>query len=117
VVSEHSGRGVFDFSFAISLDLCSSCYIIDHLGFACCFSLDLISIIERIDRSDCFVPHIVRSKNFDRVLNKKPFHILVDYVIDLLDPKVSCDCVTRSVVKIIDQDLIISFHHPLNLIC
>ena len=24
---------------------------------------------------------------------------------------------TRSVVRIIDQDLIISFHHPLNLIC
>ena len=76
MVSEHSGRGVFDFSFAISLDLCSSCYIIDHLGFACCFSLDLISIIERIDRSDCFVPHIVRSKNFDRVLNKNLFTFL-----------------------------------------
>jgi len=63
------------------------------------------------------VYHIARSKKFRSSFKQKPFHILVDYVIVLLDPKVSCACVTRSVVRIIDQELLISFHHPLNPIC
>ena len=102
MVSEHSGRGVSISLLIVHKIYSLSFYIIDHLEFACCFSLDLISIIDRIDRSIVSWFNIDRSEDSDQVLNKT-FHILVDYVTSLLDPKVPCVLVIRSVTRTVDQ--------------
>ena len=104
MVSEHSGRGVSISLLFVHKIYSLSFYIFDHLGFACCFSLDLISIIDRIDRSIVSWFNIDRSEDSDQVLNKT-FHFLVDYVTRLLDPKVPCVRVIRSVTRTVDQVL------------